>query len=89
MEELTEELGSLTIEDTIPQEEPQILELIESKEDENLYWETDDTNPNQVIYDLENNQTIIPTSEEEINVISPQGEKVISRNVSSRRRNFR
>jgi hypothetical protein len=89
LEELTEELGSLTIEDTIPQEEPQILELIESKEDENLYWETDDTNPNQVIYDLENNQTIIPTSEEEINVISPQGEKVISRNVSSRRRNFR
>jgi hypothetical protein len=89
LEELTEELGSLTIEDTIPQEEPQILELIESKEDENLYWETDDTNPNQVIYDLENNQTIIPTSEEEINVISPQGEKVISRNVSSRRRNIR
>ena len=40
------------------------------------------------VYDLENNQTIIPTSEEEINT-PPQGEKVISRNVSSRRRNFR
>ena len=38
--------------------------------------------------DLENNKTIIPTSEEEINTL-PQGEKVISRNVSSRRRNFR
>jgi hypothetical protein len=37
---------------------------------------------------LENNKTIIPTSEEEINTL-PQGEKVISRNVSSRRRNFR
>ena len=81
---------SLTIEDTIPQEEEiQILESTDSKE-ETLYWESDDINPNQVIYDLENNQTIIPTSEEEI--ITPQQsqvEKVITRNVSSRRRNFR
>ena len=77
----------LTTEDIIPQEEIQTSELIDSK-DENLYWETDDTNPNQVIYDLENNQTIIPTSEEEI-ISSPQGEKIISRNVSSRRRNNR
>ena len=76
-----------TTEDLIPQEEIQTSELIDSK-DENLYWETDDTNPNQVIYDLENNQTIIPTSEEEI-ISSPQGEKIISRNVSSRRRNNR
>lgn len=77
----------LIIEDLNPQEEIQTSELIDSK-DENLYWETDDTNPNQVIYDLENNQTIIPTSEEEI-ISSPQGEKIISRNVSSRRRNNR
>ena len=89
MEELTEESGSLTIEDTTPQkEEPQILELTDFK-DENLYWETEDVNPNLVIYDLENNKTIIPTSEEEINAPTSQGEKVISRNVSSRRRNFR
>lgn len=89
MEELTEELGSLTIEDTTPQkEEPQILESTDFK-DENLYWETEDVNPNLVIYDLENNKTIIPTSEEEINAPTSQGEKVISRNVSSRRRNFR
>ena len=86
-EESTEELDLLTTEDIIPQEEIQTSELIDSK-DENLYWETDDTNPNQVIYDLENNQTIIPTSEEEI-ISSPQGEKIISRNVSSRRRNNR
>ena len=81
---------SLTIEDTIPQEEEiQILESTDSKE-ETLYWESDDTNPNQVIYDLENNQTIIPTSEEEINTPQQsQVEKVITRNVSSRRRNFR
>ena len=77
----------LIIEDLNPQEEIQTSELIDSK-DENLYWETDDTNPNQVIYDSENNQTIIPTSEEEI-ISSPQGEKIISRNVSSRRRNNR
>jgi len=87
LEELKEDLVSLTIENTPPQEQIQTLELTDSKE-ETLYWESDDTNPNQVIYDLENNKTIIPTSEEEINTL-PQGEKVISRNVSSRRRNFR
>ena len=81
------DLVSLTIENTLPQEQIQTLELIDSKE-ETLYWETEDVNPNLVMYDLENNQTIIPTSEEEINTL-PQGEKVISRNVSSRRRNFR
>ena len=84
---MKEDLVSLTIENISPQEEIQTLESTDSKE-ENLYWETEDINPNLVIYDLENNKTIIPTSEEEINT-SPQGEKVISRNVSSRRRNFR
>ena len=77
------------IEDTIIQEELPILELVDSK-DENLYWESDDVNPNLVIYDLENNRTFVPSSEEEI--ITPQPspvEKVITRNVSSRRRNFR
>jgi hypothetical protein len=33
--------------------------------DDELYWEKDDTNPNQVIYDLENNKVIIPDSEED------------------------
>jgi hypothetical protein len=33
---------------------------------EELYWEKDDINPNQIIYDLENNKKIIPNSEEEI-----------------------
>lgn len=78
----------LIIEDTTPQP-TQTLELVDSKEDLNLYWETDDINPNQVIYDLENNETIIPLSEEEI-IPQPQPvEKLISRNVSSRRRNSR
>ena len=90
MEELTEELDLLIIEDTIPlKEEPQTLESTDSK-DEILYWESDDVNPNLVIYDLENNRTFVPSSEEEI--ITPQPspvEKVITRNVSSRRRNFR
>ena len=67
--------------------EPQILESTDSKE-ENLYWETEDVNPNIVIYDLENNKTIIPESEDEI-IPSTPVEKVISRNVNSRRRNFR
>jgi hypothetical protein len=83
-----EESDSLITEDTIHQEETQISELIDSKE-ETLYWESDDTNPNQVIYDLENNQKIIPTSEEEIIIPPSPVEKIISRNVSSRRRNFR
>ena len=83
-----EDSDSLITEDTIHQEETQISELIDSKE-ETLYWESDDTNPNQVIYDLENNQKIIPTSEEEIIIPPSPVEKIISRNVSSRRRNFR
>ena len=37
----------------------------EIKED-GLYWEKDDVNPNQIIYDLENNKTIIPNSEDDI-----------------------
>lgn len=82
-----EESDSSIIEDTNPQQ-TQTLELVGSKEDESLYWETDDTNPNQVIYDLENNKTIIPSSEEEI-ILPPPMEKLISRNVSSRRRNGR
>jgi hypothetical protein len=89
LEELTEELDLLIIENTPHQEELQILESTDSK-DNNLYWESDDVNPNLVIYDLENNKTFIPSSEEEI--ITPQPspvEKVITRNVSSRRRNFR
>ena len=66
------------------------LESQDSKEEpENLYWEVDDVNPNQVIYDIENNKVITPISEEEITVIPEPVRKVISRNVSSRRRNFR
>ena len=66
------------------------LESQDSKEEpENLYWEVDDVNPNQVIYDIENNEVIVPTSEEEITVVPEPVKKVISRNVSSRRRSFR
>lgn len=82
LESLTQE-SDLTI---LEKEETPILESQDSKVTEDLYWETDDVNPNIVIYDLENNQTIIPTSEEEI---TGQPKKVISRNVSSRRRNNR
>jgi hypothetical protein len=35
-----------------------------------LYWEKDESNPNQVIYDLENDEMIIPNSEEDI-VVTP------------------
>ena len=54
-----------------------------------LFWEQDECGPNQVIYDFENDQVIIPTSEDDITpTIRPK--KVISRNVStSQRRRFR
>jgi len=81
-----EELGISIIENTFPQET-----TLESTDlsNENLYWETEDVNPNMVIYDLENNQTIVPQSEEEIIISTAPVEKVISRNVSTRRRNNR
>jgi hypothetical protein len=62
--------------------------LTESVNDDTLYWEKDETSPNIVIYDLENNETIIPQSEEEI-LPQTQIRKVISRNVSTQRRRFR
>ena len=74
---------------------PQIINVsFEQKKETNLdlYWETDDVNPNQIIYDLDNDKTIIPQSEEDIVVGPtpvPNGPKIISRNVSSRRRNIR
>jgi hypothetical protein len=84
--ELEVESDTSIIEDTpLPK---QTLESTDSKED-NIYWETEDTNPNIIIYDLENNQTIVPQSEEEIIIPTAPVAKVISRNVSSRRRNNR
>ena len=71
--------------------EPQIIK-INFGENVDLYWESDDSNPNQIIYDLENNKTIIPQSEEDVVMDQtpiPNGPKIISRNVSSRRRNIR
>jgi hypothetical protein len=35
-------------------------------QEEELYWEKDDINPNQVIYDLDNNKVIIPNTEDDI-----------------------
>jgi hypothetical protein len=84
----------------IPQEDlvTTILEEAPTSESqdfkENLYWESDDINPNQIIYDLENNKVIIPTSEEEI-ITEPTAtptpiiNNILSRNVNPRRRNFR
>ena len=44
--------------EVIEEEEPQGLKLQESPKgsSEPLYWEKDDTNPNQVIYDLDKNK---------------------------------
>lgn len=61
--------------------------------EDSLYWEKDDINPNQIIYDLENNKVIIPMSEDEI-IITPtlvdQPPNFIIKNVgSTRHRNNR
>ena len=84
----------------IPQEDLVTTILVEASTSEsqdfkeNLYWESDDINPNQIIYDLENNKVIIPTSEEEI-ITEPTAtptpiiNNILSRNVNPRRRNFR
>jgi hypothetical protein len=77
------------LETTILEEIP-MSESIESKE--NLYWESDDINPNQVIYNLENDQITIPSSDEEIitePTPTPPTNKILSRNVNPRRRSFR
>jgi hypothetical protein len=53
----------------LAEEEVQDLKLQKSlneKESEVLYWETDDVNPNQVIYDLDKNKIIIPSSDEDL-----------------------
>lgn len=52
-----------------------------------LYWEKDDVNPNQVIYDLENDKVIIPETEDEITYTEPiqEGPKLIIKNVSNTR----
>ena len=54
--------------EVVEEEEPQDSKLQEFPKDPNepLYWEKDDTNPNQVIYDLEKDMVIIPKSEDEI-----------------------
>jgi hypothetical protein len=60
-------------------------ESVDYKED--LYWEKEDVNPNQVIYDLENNKIIIPTSEEEIitTLPAPISPKFVVKNVGNTR----
>lgn len=58
-----------------------------TKNDE-IYLEVDDTNPNQLIYDLEKDEIIVPKSEDEVTTTTVK--KVVSRNVSNtRRRRFR
>ena len=78
---MQEELVLSTIGDT----STPTLESTDYKED--LYWEKEDVNPNQVIYDLENNKIIIPTSEEEIitTLPAPISPKFVVKNVGNTR----
>ena len=57
---------------------------------DDLYWEADDTNPNHIIYDLDNNEVIIPLEEEITTTPTPTEQpiikKIVSRNVGNTRR---
>lgn len=63
------------------------------KNEDDLYLESNDINPAQVIYDLDNNRVIIPTEEDDDGIIEEQDlnfvrKTTFSRNVrNSRRRN--
>jgi len=75
-------------------EDTQLLDLAEQtppvSTPDDLYWETDDSNPNQIIYDLENNEVIIPIDEDIMTTPTPQDltiiKKIVSRNVGNTRR---
>ena len=67
----------------------EITQISESQESENIYWETEESNPNLIIYDLENDEKIIPSSEDEITVTPlpiNANKKVFSRNVNNTKR---
>lgn len=57
---------------------------------DSLYWEVDDINPNQIIYDLENDEVIIPNEDDFIPAPAPTEQpiikKIVSRNVGNSRR---
>jgi hypothetical protein len=60
----------------------------ETNSDIELYVDKDEENPNEVVYDLENNMVIVPNETEGVPLSSTK--KVISRNVGNiKRRRFR
>lgn len=60
----------------------------ETNSDIELYVDKDEENPNEVVYDLENNVVMVPNETEEVPLSSTK--KVISRNVGNiKRRRFR
>lgn len=60
----------------------------ETNSDIELYVDKDEENPNEVVYDLENNVVMVPNETDEVPLSSTK--KVISRNVGNiKRRRFR
>ena len=90
---LEEEINlPLSMEDSQSSDLEEPTQIISGPDD--LYWEIDDNNPNQVIYDLENDVVIIPDEDEFMTTPIPTEQsiknKIVSRNVgNSRRRRFR
>jgi hypothetical protein len=55
-----------------------------------IFLEQDEINPNQVVYDLENDEVIVPFDDDIMTTPQPSTKKIISRNVGNiKRRRFR
>jgi hypothetical protein len=55
-----------------------------------IFLEQDEINPNQVVYDLENDEVIVPFDDDIMTTQQPSTKNIISRNVGNiKRRRFR
>jgi hypothetical protein len=64
--------------------------LVQEEPELEIFLEEDEINPNQVVYDLENDEVIVPIDEDIMTTPLQSTKKVISRNVGNiKRRRFR
>ena len=64
--------------------------MVQEEPELEIFLEEDEINPNQVVYDLENDEVIVPIDEDIMTTPLQSTKKVISRNVGNiKRRRFR
>jgi hypothetical protein len=66
----------LVQEELLVQEEPEV----------EIFHEKDEINPNQVVYDLENDEVFVPMDEDIMTTPLPSTKKIISRNIGNIKR---